>query len=74
MSSTIDLPGQVEIDFVKCRKRLDCFTQVQQASISNVAAKKEENRRMYLKLHLQNKVEVDCAECRKKLDCLIQVL
>jgi hypothetical protein len=39
--SNIDLPCKVEADGVECRKRLDCFTQVIYAFLSNVGASKK---------------------------------
>jgi hypothetical protein len=41
MYSIIDLPLKVQVESMKYRKRVHCFTQVLQTSISNVLAAKE---------------------------------
>jgi hypothetical protein len=75
MYSKLDLQTKIEIDGVECRKRFDCFTQVLEASISNVLApRKKRNRIIYCNIDLPLKVEVDCVKCSQKFDYFTQVL
>jgi hypothetical protein len=65
---------KVENDSLESRKRLQSFTQVLEASISNLPAPKEDRGRIiYSSIGLPIKVEVDEIECRKRLQCFTQV-